>query len=153
MNCDQGMQPAEYEVFVQYYNTLKESLKNYSHLLYHSGSHRSIITFFVEFTSFRRPSQYSQAAAGKPFDIEVLLAEVAIQLYSGSTRLFYEMLKVMRTITWDAKVCELAAEVEAKIKSDIPHMSYGELVCTYIVIRCRYHSVYEIYNPKTQGCS
>ena len=132
VNCDQGMQPAEYEVFIQYYNTLKESLKNYSHLLYHGGSYREIITYFMEFTSSRRPSRYSHAAAGQPSDTEVLLAEVAIQLYSGNTRLFYEMLKVMRTITWDDKVCELAAEVETKIESYIPHTSYGELVCSYV---------------------
>ena len=65
-----------------------------------------------------------------PSDIEVLLAEVAIRLHSGNTHLFYEMLKVMRTIIRDAKVRKLAAEVKAKINSYVPYMLHGELVCT-----------------------
>ena len=62
-------------------------------------------------------------------DIEVLLAEVAIQLYSGDTYLFYETLKAMTTVKRDTKVCKLAAEMEVKIKTYIPHMSSGKSVC------------------------
>ena len=69
-----------------------------------------------------------------PSDTELLLAEVAIELYSGNTYLFYTMLKVMKSNEIDAEVQKLAAEMEVKIKKYIPHniMSSGKSV--YIAI-------------------
>ena len=147
-------------MFVQCYNKLKETLKYRSRQLYTGGSHRRIIACFMEFMKFNPypypPSRYLYFPTYKSPEVllaatsfvrheapseremllaevaEVLLAEVAIQLYSGNTCLFYDMLTVMKLKIRDAKVCKLATEVEAKINSYIPRMLHGESVrmCT-----------------------
>ena len=137
-------------MFVQYYYKLKEALKYHSRQLYTGGSHRRIITCFMEFMKFNPypPSRYlyfptyespkvllaatSFVRHEAPSETEVLLAEVAIQLYSGNTCLFYEMLTVMKSKIRDAKVRQLAVKVEGKINSYIPRMLHGESVrmCT-----------------------
>ena len=105
---------AEYEVFIQYYNKLIESLRNCTNMLYywcmdHRRSPDRELFFYVMSTE-------DTSKAG------ILLARLAIQLYYDNTHSFYKMLKSMQ---YDYSAIQLAEEIHKKIKEFDPLMSSG----------------------------
>jgi len=99
---------AEYEVFVQYYNKLINPLHHYIYQLYYRCgiSHYWMRKYFIE---------YSHKAKDDSI-IGLLLAELAMQLHSGNTSSFYEMLKFMKNLEQDTTVHHLATEIQEEIK-------------------------------------
>ena len=119
-----GIRPAEYEVFVQYYSKLIESLQDQAYQLYRHTfkykryqwiSHSWIITYFDTF---------SMRGGVEVGGVELLLAAQAIELHSGRTSLLYEMLKFMESSKEDDHQ-QLATEIKLNIKRFDPNNSPG----------------------------
>jgi len=110
-----GTRLAEYEVFVWYYRELTGSLRNAISPLIRIVNHISI----------SQDSRLWIAEYGMNHsDTQLLLALIAMQLHSGNTSSFYEMLEFMQDYEQDIK--ELGTEVKHKVKKfDQQDMSSG----------------------------
>ena len=129
-----GIRIAEYEVFVQYYNDLKVIRP----LISLSLSTRLLMT------GFRLPGlpgsytynlygyhhqieDYTIHRAMYHSDTDLLLAVIAMELHSGRTSSFYEMLEFMKE---SERNMSLARAIQQKVETYDPHNSHG--MCTGI---------------------
>jgi len=118
-----GRRLAEYEVFVQYYNKLINPLRHYALKLCYGCciSHDWMMKYF---------EKYSHKAKDDSI-IGLLLAEIAMQLHSGNTFSFYEMLKFMQNWKLHTTVHHLAKEIQEEIKGFHQNTSSSMSLCIF----------------------
>ena len=129
-------------MFIQYYNKLMTSLKNYEPLpfLYNcldSYDYYMIVKYIDKVIS--KDSSKEVSISGTEFSKDaiktvMLLAIIAIKLYYYSTESFYKMLKFMQSYPG---VQQLATEILSKVKEFDPLISSGmniNVICINMLI-------------------
>ena len=127
------MKSPEYEVFIQCYNKLMPSLKNYANQLQHCCCN------IFGFDIYHMIRNYVDEVINEDATIAGMwLAIIAMKLYYDNTYSFYDMLKFMESCYKDSDVQQLAAEIRTKVKEFDPLMLSGMVLLKYNVAHARH---------------
>ena len=117
--------PREYEVFMQFYNLLTKTLWGYADELC-EGFHKDlVITSSEEEEIMNTPRSYR---------ITMLLSKLAMNLYSGNTTLFDNVLKRIQLYKRDANIQQMAIKMQAEFQALDENESNGIYVHVYLIL-------------------